>query len=415
MTIKIITFGCRLNTYESEVIDKLLKNKLPEDKNVILFNSCAVTSEAERQLRQAIRKAKKENRESVVGVLGCAAQVNKQAYEKMQEVDFVLGNHDKFALDNYIKCTCPKSKTSKNVIVSDILTLAELSPQLISGFDTRTRGFVQIQNGCDNECTFCITKFARGKSTSFPSKDIVEQIKKFVESGHNEVVLTGVNIADYGKRLAEDINLGRLVQKILKGTKLPRLRLSSIDVSEVDDKLMDILKHEPRLMPHLHLSLQSGDNTILKRMKRRHTREDVVVFCENLKKSREDMVFGADFIAGFPTETEEMHKNSLKLIKEAGIIFGHIFPYSVRSGTKAALMPQMNKKIRKRRAKELRDLTEKQMKDFTDTQIGKSHKVLIESENKGRTENYLLINLRSGHEDKVGEIVEIELKKSHLE
>ena len=499
MAIKLITFGCRLNTYESEVIKTFLQevDEL-KDKNIVIFNSCTVTAEAEKQLRQAIRKERRENPHSIIGVVGCAAQTNTQTYEDMEEVDFVFGNVDKMQKNNYellipiIKdlenkhkckcdgeckcnhhyendeeCTCghhhedgkechchnhneeecdcghhhhdedcdcededldeeleeninnkktlikeldfDNDKQEKVIVVSNILEAYELAPQLITGFEEKTRGFIQIQSGCDNHCTFCATRLARGKSVSIPSNKIIDQINKLVENGYNEIVLTGIDITDYGKRLDEKINLGQLMKKILKETDLPRLRLSSIDIADVNDDLKDVLFNEERVMPHIHISLQSGDNTILKRMARRHTREQVIDFCNEIKKYRKNIAIGADLIAGFPTETEVMHKNSYKLIEEIGLIFGHIFPYSVRENTPASLMEQVPMETRRRRAKELRAIAQIQLEEFTKEQSKFTHKVLIENETTGRTENYLTVKL---HKDilknhKIGDVVEL--------
>lgn len=501
MAIKLITFGCRLNTYESEVIKTFLQevDEL-KDKNIVIFNSCTVTAEAEKQLRQAIRKERRENPHSIIGVVGCAVQTNTQTYEDMEEVDFVFGNIDKMQKNNYkllipiiqdlenkhkckcggeckcnhhhnegdgVSCKCShhhedgeechchnhneeecdcrhhhhdddcdcededldeeleeninnkktlikeldfdNDKQEKVIVVSNILEAYELAPQLITGFEEKTRGFIQIQNGCDNHCTFCATRLARGKSVSIPSNKIIDQINKLVENGYNEIVLTGIDITDYGKRLDEKINLGQLMKKILKETDLPRLRLSSIDIADVNDDLKDVLFNEERVMPHIHISLQSGDNTILKRMARRHTREQVIDFCNEIKKYRKNIAIGADLIAGFPTETEAMHKNSYKLIEEIGLVFGHIFPYSVRENTPASLMEQVPMETRRRRAKELRAIAQIQLEEFTKEQSKFTHKVLIENETTGRTENYLTVKL---HKDilknhKIGDIVEL--------
>jgi len=513
VSVKIITFGCRLNIYESEVIKTFLQDsKKFDDKDIIIFNSCTVTSEAEKQLRQAIRKARKENPKSIIGVVGCAAQTNGKFYEKMEEADFVFGNIDKMKENNYElllpiiekiekeskckcsgnrgcsgsckcgvnskeeehscsyghshshadsehKCSCGHVHSSEDcecghehdhvdcdceeddydedeeiienhnsiirpldfdneeandklILVSNILELTELAPQLITGFEEKTRGFIQIQSGCDNHCTFCATRLARGKSISIPSDRIIEQINRLVENGYNEIVLTGIDITDYGKRLDEDINLGKLIKKILKETDLPRLRLSSLDVADLNDDLKEVLFNEDRVMPHIHISLQSGDNTILKRMARRHTREQVIDFCGEIRKYRSNMAIGADLIAGFPTETEAMHKNSYNLIEEISLTFGHIFPYSVRENTPAALMEQVPMETRRRRAKELRAITQIQLEDFTRLQSKIAHQVLIENEEVGRTENYLTVKLPRDilKNHKIGDVVELEFK-----
>lgn len=420
MTIKVVTFGCRLNTYESEVIKTFLQdNEIFDNEDIIIFNSCTVTSEAEKQLRQAIRKTKKENPRAIIGVVGCAIQTNGNVYEKMKEIDFVFGNIDKMdgnsynllvpiikKLKNNNKCECNKKekcnnlckcdsdlKYDKPVLIKNIFELNELAPQLITGFEEKTRGFIQVQSGCDNHCTFCATRLARGKSISISSSRIIDQINKLVENGYKEIVLTGIDITDYGKRLNENINLGKLMKKILQETDLLRLRLSSLDVADLNDDLKEVLFNEERVMPHIHISLQSGDNTILKRMARRHTREQVIDFCKEIRKYRPNIAIGADLIAGFPTETEDMHKNSCNLIQEINLTFGHIFPYSVRENTPAALMEQVSMEIRRRRAKELREIAQIQLEEFTKQQLKFSHQVLIENEKVGRTENYLTVKL----------------------
>ena len=330
--IEVITFGCRLNSYESEVIKKILtdNNINIDNKDIIIFNSCAVTKEAERQLRQNIRKIKKEQPNAIIGVVGCAIQVNKDTYINMPEVDFIIGNNNKLELASYTNLK------NNNIIVEDVFENNRFSTELITGFENKARAFIQIQNGCDNQCTFCLTRLARGYSVSTPSKQIIEQIKKLVDNNYKEIVLTGIDITDYGKRLNEDINLGKLIKKILKETQIERLRISSLDIADLNEDLDEVLKYEKRLMPHIHLSLQSGDNTILKRMLRRHTREQVLEKCHNILEVRPEVVIGADLIAGFPTETDEMHQNSIKIIQELPITYGHIFPYSERPETKAS-------------------------------------------------------------------------------
>lgn len=407
MSLKVITFGCRLNTYESEVIKTFLNKKEElKNKDIIIFNSCTVTAIAEKQLRQAIRKERKENPNAIIGVVGCAAQVNGKIYEEMEEVDFVFGNNDKMKENNYdLLATLIQRK--KPILITDNSELKELAPQLITGFEERTRGFIQIQSGCDNHCTFCATRLARGKSISIPSQRIINQINILVGNGYNEIVLTGIDITDYGKRLNENINLGKLMAKILKETDLPRLKLSSIDIADVNDDLKSVLFNEERVMPHIHISLQSGDNTVLKYMARRHTREQVITFCNEIRKYRKNIGIGADLITGFPRETEEMHQNSLKLIQEIGLVFGHIFPYSIRENTAAALMEQVPMETRRRRAKELRELVNRQLQEFTQEQMKLPHKVLIESKTVGRTENYLNVKLSKDifEKHKIGDII----------
>ena len=402
MQLEVINFGCRLNSYESEVIKELFKEQnieLDNEKKIIIFNSCAVTKQAEDQLCQAIRKSKKENKNSIIGVVGCAVQVNKERYLNMPEVDFLLGNNDKLEIANYINFK------KHNVVISDVFKENKTSNKLITGFENRVRAFIQIQNGCDNKCTFCLTRLARGYSVSTPSYKIIEQVKKLVDNGFREIVLTGIDISDYGKRLDEKIDLGILVQKILKETSLERLRISSIDIANLNEDLENAYKYEKRLMPHIHLSLQSGDNMILRRMLRRHTREQVLEKCHELKNVRKDLIFGADLIAGFPTETDEMHKNSLKIIQELPITFGHIFPYSERPETMAAKMPQVPKYIRKQRAKELRDEANKNLEKLRQDLEGTVQKVLVEGKGKGRLENYLQVDIDRDYNKYIGEII----------
>lgn len=401
--IEVITFGCRLNSYESEVIKKILiDNSISIDnKDIIIFNSCAVTKEAERQLRQNIRKIKKEQPNAIIGVVGCAIQVNKDTYINMPEVDFIIGNNNKLELASYTNLK------NNNIIVEDVFKNNRFSTELITGFENKARAFIQIQNGCDNHCTFCLTRLARGYSVSTPSKQIIEQIKKLVDNNYKEIVLTGIDITDYGKRLDEDVNLGRLIKKILKETQIERLRISSLDIADLNEDLDEVLKYEKRLMPHIHLSLQSGDNTILKRMLRRHTREQVIEKCHNILEIRPEVVIGADLIAGFPTETDKMHQNSIKIIQELPITYGHVFPYSERPETKASLMPQVAKYIRKQRAKELREECNKNLEVLKSKLKGTKQKVLIEGNGMGRLENYLQVEVGDEFDDCVGEIVEM--------
>lgn len=401
---EVITFGCRLNIYESEVIKKILceNDILDGNQSIVIFNSCAVTKEAERQLKQSIRKIRKEKpTKTLIGVVGCAVQINKDEYINMPEVDFVLGNNDKLELSNYKKFTKKYNKVSNNFENNYI------SNQIIENFKGKSRAFVQIQNGCDNKCTFCVTRLARGYSISVRSEIVIDRIKKLIDNNYKEIVLTGINISDYGNRLDENINLSQLIIRILQETSVERLRLSSLDISDINIDLINVIKYEKRLMPHIHLSLQSGDNIILKRMMRRHTREEVFKKCHDILSVRPEIVIGADLIAGFPTETEEMHKNSVDIIKNLPITYGHIFPYSERPNTKAALMPQINKKIRKNRAKELRMLAEFNLNNLKDKIKGTKQKVLIETAHLGRLENYLQIELDSDYSNQIGKIIEI--------
>jgi MiaB/RimO family radical SAM methylthiotransferase len=653
MSVKIVTFGCRLNIYESEVIKNLLKNEF-KDKEVIIFNTCAVTSEAEKQLKQSIRSYRKANPKAIIIAVGCAVDVNRAKYEKMQEIDFVLGNNEKKDLLKYKKnnelkeekykfvpelvkgmivnrinrfiinveidnkiyeCFCPCTGRIGNIILENIPCLLQksdnnnrktqytieaislnkginwiginqseanryieflfktnqlkdiinfdgsidrekkignsridfivgdscvevktplvflfpqkhyidndilckknskfvsidrfikhlkdlsnslkehkraillmvfiyeaerfkppdentdisvnikknveesilkgleiwqinlkidescvelkdyyninnelfrkkgrinnndnfISNEFISGFENYTRGFIQIQNGCDNQCTFCVTRVARGNSISMEPSWIIKQINKLKD--YKEITLTGINIADYGKGLKEKINLGLLIKKILKETDLARIRLSSINLDAINDDLKDILFNEFRVMPHIHLSLQSGDDFILKKMLRGHTRQQAVNFCDEIKKYRKNIGIGADFIAGFPMESDDMHKNSYNLIKECGIVFGHIFPYSIRENTLAAKMEQVEILTRRERAKELRELCQEQLEIFTEQQLKLPQKILIENDKYGRTENYLLVRLdkielnkRLDKKMKIGDIINI--------
>ena len=440
MTNQVITFGCRLNAFESELIKQAIEDSKQE--NLIVFNSCAVTSEAERQLRQAIRKTAKENPDAKIVITGCAAQINPQKYAKMTEVDLVLGNIEKSESKSYnsniSKLSSNTSKPNTNldleiihkdklfkeslnsffdvkaqekILVNDIMSISETAEHLVLDFEGKSRAFVQIQNGCDHRCTFCIIPYGRGNSRSVGFGQIVEQIKQLVDSGFREVVLTGVDITDYGKDLLGDLTLSKMIKRLLKLVpELPRLRLSSIDVAEVDDDLFDIIKNEERFMPYFHISLQSGDDKILKRMKRRHTRRQVLDFCDKVRIFRKDVAFGSDIIAGFPTESDEMFLNSLNLISEAGLVFNHIFPYSIREGTPAAKMPQVNGLVKKQRAKQLREATTKELNKFLATMVGSSQKVLLENGNIGRCENFVQIQLLEvPNYAKVGDIFEVKI------
>ena len=425
MTNQVITFGCRLNAFESELIKQAVEKSGQE--NLIVFNSCAVTSEAERQLRQEIRQIAKKNPLAKIVVTGCAAQIDPSKYAAMPEVHLVLGNAEKSESENYSKQpparqnqTITKSNTNQNleiihkdrlfkeatksffdpalqekILVNDIMSISETAEHLVLDFEGKSRAFVQIQNGCNHRCTFCVIPYGRGNSRSVGFGQIVDQIKQLVDNGYKEVVLTGVDITDYGKDLLGDLTMSQMIRRLLKLVpELPRLRLSSVDVAEVDEELLDIIKNEERFMPYLHISLQSGDDIILKRMKRRHSRAQVLEFCDKVRKLRADVAFGSDIIAGFPTETDEMFLNSLNLISEAGLVFNHIFPYSIREGTPAAKMPQVNGIIKKQRAKELRDATAKELDKFLNTMIGSKQSILLENGNIGRCENFVQIKLQ---------------------
>ena len=397
----VITFGCRLNSFDSQVIKEKINSK--KFKNIFFVNTCAVTKEAEKQAKKKIRKLKRENPKSKIIVTGCSAQINPSNYKKMDEVDLILGNEEKFKFEKYLNLL---NNNSPNIVVNDIMTVKETANHFIKGFDKKSRAFIQIQTGCDHRCTFCIIPFGRGNSRSVPVTKICKQIKILLNKGFKEIVLTGVDLTSYGNDLYDKPNLGKLVKEILKKVKnLERLRLSSLDAIEIDKNLIDIINHEERLMPHLHLSIQSGDNTILKRMKRRHSREDVINLCNNIKKFRNNIVFGADIIAGFPTETNEMFLNSKKILNECDLTYLHIFPYSNRPDTPASKMPQIPNKIIKERAKILRLEGNKIIQRFLKKQINKKHKVLFESETEGHSENFVPIKILTKH--KIGEIVEV--------
>ena len=395
---EVITFGCRLNLFESEVIKRAIKKAGISD-NVIVFNTCAVTKAAELEAVHAIRKAKKDYPDKKIIVTGCAAQLSPDKYAAMPEVDRVLGNEEKFTADNYTDAA------SSQKIVSNIMEVKETAGHLVSSFENHTRAFLQVQNGCNHRCTFCIIPYARGNSRSVPVGNIVKQVQHLVEQGYKEIVLTGVDITDYGHDLPGRISLGQMIRRLLNLVPgLDRLRLSSIDVAEIDDELLSLILYEKRLMPHLHISLQAGDNMILKRMKRRHSREQVIDFCNKVKSTRPDTAFGADIIAGFPTETEAMFKNTLDLIYEAGLQYLHVFPYSERDNTPASRMPQIDMSIRKERARILREAGQKSLDAFSITHVGKTVSVIIEKNNIGRSENFLRLKLQE-NKFQVGEIV----------
>jgi threonylcarbamoyladenosine tRNA methylthiotransferase MtaB len=397
----VVTFGCRLNIYESEVIKKNLEESGLE--NVIVFNTCTVTSEAEKQAKQAIRKAKRENPDCKIIVTGCAAQKHPEIFASMSEVDKILGNEEKLHSSNY---TFDNSK----ILVNDIMSATETAHHLITNFDGRARAFIQIQNGCNHRCTFCIIPYARGNSRSVPIGMIVEHVKKLVDSGYNEIVFTGVDVTAYGPDLPGQPTFPQMIRRVLlQVPELKRLRLSSIDVAEIDDDLFDLMAHEERLMPHFHISLQAGDDLILKRMKRRHNRASIIKYCERLRNLRADVSYGADIIAGFPTETDEMFKNSLDLISEAGLQYLHVFPYSERDGTPATRMPQIDKRTRKERASILRQAGELELKKFMQYNIGREASVIIESDHIARTENFLPVKIIND-QYKVGEIVNLHLE-----
>jgi threonylcarbamoyladenosine tRNA methylthiotransferase MtaB len=394
--VSIVTFGCRLNAYESEVIRK----RAAEDglTDAVVFNTCAVTGEAVRQARQAIRKARRERPGAKLIVTGCAAQIDPGAFAAMAEVDLVLGNAEKSQAGAYAPTAEPM-----RVRVNDIMSVRETAGHLIDGLKDRARAYVEVQNGCDHRCTFCVIPYGRGNSRSAPAGEVVEQVRRLAAEGYREVVLTGVDVTSWGADLPGQPTLGQLVARILKLVPdLPRLRLSSIDAAEIDP---DLLKgfEDPRLMPYLHLSLQAGDDMILKRMKRRHLRADALKLIADVRAVRPDVAFGADLIAGFPTETDEMFENTLKLVDEAGLAFLHVFPFSPRPGTPAARMPQLQRPVIKARAARLREAGQAALQRHLAAQVGRTLSGLVEKGGIARAEDFTEIAF-SG-EAEVGGIV----------
>lgn len=382
---EIITFGCRLNIYESQIIkDNLSKSDI---ENVAVFNTCAVTKEAEKQARQAIRKLKKQDPEKKIIVTGCAVQSNPDMFARMPEIDKIIGNEEKLSEDYY-------KLNHERVVVNDIMSVKKIATHMVHSFDKRARAFIQVQNGCDHRCTFCIIPFGRGNSRSVPIGEIVKQVRSLVSDGYKEIVLTGVDVTAYGPDLPGKPTFAQMIRRLLTLVpELQRLRLSSIDVAEIDEDLFSLMAHNKRLMPHFHISLQAGDNMILKRMKRRHNRDQVIEFCRNLRKIRPEVSFGADIIAGFPTETDEMFENTRKLIEEAQIQYLHVFPYSEREGTPASRMPQVAVDIRKKRAAILREEGQKQLKIFFNKNIGNDVSLLVENNNMSHSENFIPVRL----------------------
>ena len=382
------TFGCRLNTFESEII----KSNLPtaSERRRIVFNTCAVTAEAERQARQAIRKARRVNPDAEIIVTGCSAQLNPKTFANMPEVDRILGNEEKLSPHVWNEDGGPKT------LVNDIMNVSEVAPQLVAGFENRVRAFVQVQQGCDHRCTFCIIPFARGNSRSIPIGKLVEQTQTLIDNGYKEIVLTGVDLTSYGSDLPGQPSLGNMVSRLLKHVPdLKRLRLSSLDPVEIDADLLKLIGSEQRLMPHLHLSIQAGNDIILKRMKRRHLRNDVIEIAKQLRGMRPDIVLGADLIAGFPTETETMFKESLDLISEIELVHLHVFPYSEREGTPAAKMPQVPRAMRKTRAAILRKAGQNMLHKYLKSCIGRRERVLVEKDSVGRTEHFIPMNIKN--------------------
>lgn len=386
---EVITFGCRLNAYESEVIRA--RASAAGLQNAVVVNTCAVTAEAVRQSRQAIRKLRRDNTDMKIIVTGCAAQTEPGNYAAMPEVDLVLGNHEKLREEGYATFGVG---ASERVRVNDIFSVRETAAQFVDSFDGRARAFLQVQNGCDHRCTFCIIPYGRGNSRSVPMGSVIEEARRLTAHGFAEIVLTGVDLTAYGADLPGVPTLGQLCAKILKlAPELRRLRLSSIDSVEADADLMRLIADEERLAPHFHLSVQSGDDLILKRMKRRHARRDVIAFCEAVRCARPEVAFGADLIAGFPTETEEMFRNTLKLVDDAGLSYLHVFPFSARNGTPATRMPQVPKSVTRQRAAMLRAKGATTLGSRLQGLIGTEQMILIEKPGVGRTACFALVEI----------------------
>ena len=396
MKSKVETFGCRLNAFESKIIEA----NLPPESNVsrVVFNSCAVTSEAVRQVKQSIRKTRRKNPDAEIVVTGCAAQINPDIFEHMVEVDHVIGNVEKLNPDIWSRLS------TERVIVNDIMNIKETAPQMVASFKGRFRAFSQIQQGCDHRCTFCIIPYGRGNSRSVPIGEIVKQFRLLIKNGYKEFVLTGVDITSYGPDLPGQPRLGTMIKRLLKNVEgIERLRLSSVDPSEIDEDLLDLIANEKRLMPSLHLSVQAGNDLILKRMKRRHLRDDVIKLSTLLREIRPDIVLGADLIAGFPTETEEMFKQTIDLISEAELLHLHIFPYSARTGTPAAKMPQVTSNIKKMRARLLREAGVELVAKHLSKRVGRIETVLLEQNDTGYTDQFFPMKVYGNHQP--GEIV----------
>jgi len=388
--VEVITFGCRLNTYESEVMRA--EAEKAGLNNAVLVNTCAVTGEAVRQARQAIRRVRRENPHARIIVTGCAAQTEKQTFADMAEVDAVLGNEEKLKSTSYRALPDFGVSSEEKLRVNDIMSVKATAPQMVKHIDGHVRAFIQVQNGCDHRCTFCIIPYGRGNSRSVPMGAVVEQARKLTESGYREIVLTGVDATSYGADLPGNPTLGYLAKTLLKQVPdILRLRLSSIDSIEADNHLWDLIADEPRFMPHLHLSLQHGDDMILKRMKRRHSRAEALAFTQQARRLRPEIAFGADMIAGFPTETEEMFEGAATLAEEAGISFLHVFPYSPRPGTPAARMPQVDRALVKERASRLRARGEALHRAHLDRMVGTEQTVIVENNGMAHTENFSLV------------------------
>jgi threonylcarbamoyladenosine tRNA methylthiotransferase MtaB len=392
---EVITLGCRLNIAESAAIRRLA----PSEEELIIVNSCAVTNEAVRHTRQAIRKAKRARPDARVIVTGCAAQIDPASFAAMPEVSRVIGNREKFDPASFAGLT-------ERVRVSDIMAVRETAPHLVSGFADHARAFVEVQNGCDHRCTFCVIPYGRGNSRSVPAGLIVDKVKALVDEGFREVVLTGVDVTSYGPDLPGAPSLAELIERILRHVPaLPRLRLSSLDCSEMDERLFALATGEPRFMPHLHMSFQAGDDLVLKRMKRRHSRAVAVEIVARLQALRPEIAIGADLIAGFPTETDAMHENSMTLIEQCDIVMAHVFPYSPKQGTPAARMPQVPTAAVKERARRLREASARRRSAWLERLVGTKQRVLVERGGIGHAENFAPVRVGAGFE--VGRIVEL--------
>jgi threonylcarbamoyladenosine tRNA methylthiotransferase MtaB len=400
---QVVTFGCRLNTYESQVIKDLAIQAGLD--NTLIINTCAVTTEAERQARQTIRKLKRQNPDLKIIVTGCASQINPSQFANMSEVDRVIGNEEKMKLSSYIH-----SDVHERVLVNDIMSIRETAGHLVSGFEGRARAFVQVQNGCDHRCTFCTIPYGRGNSRSVAIGEIVTQVRHLITAGYQEIVFTGVDITAYGSDLPGQPTLGQMIKRVLTLVpELNRLRLSSLDPVEIDDDLWRLIAEESRLLPHLHVSLQNGDNLILKRMKRRHLREDAINFCKRVRQLRPEIAFGADLIAGFPTETDDMFINTLNIVDECGLTFLHVFPYSSRPNTPASRMPQVPTSLIKERAAQLRAKGDEALQKFFQQWHQRDVHFLIESTDNntliGKTDQFAPISIAQPLSFPVGSIM----------
>ena len=400
---EIFTFGCRLNSYESEIIEQNLIEKGLKD--IAVYNSCAVTEEAIRQVKYSIRKKRRDEPNTKIVVTGCAAQIEPQSFLEMEEVDKVLGNSEKREISSHLL-------RNNNNLVSDIMINEDPLNSLRNGYKSKTRAFVEIQNGCNHRCTFCVIPFGRGNLRSKSKEQIIKEINNLINEGHKEIILTGVDIASWNMENKKEASLGILIEYILsKAPRLERLRLSSMDVIGFDEKLIDLIANNKRILPHIHLSLQSGDNLILKRMKRRHLREDAIDLCDQLKQKRPEISFGADLIVGFPTETEEMFQNTLDIIEECQLDWIHAFPFSPRPGTPAAKMPQNDNKLIKLRSKILRDVAKQRKIKHLENLVGKNIEVFVEKDNKGHSNQFAPIKLIE-KEIKSGQTVTALIKSS---